>query len=255
MKAPIALLIFLLAVSSAFSAPRKTVQRAISATGILWVQNIPDNPTDAPAVDQGVCTVENVRKVSGGYLAASAAHCAKIELPDNAHIRFFVSYDTPVLEKTMVVSIFGEPEEGYAFARPKTLYPATVAAVGDPDGSDDVSLFLVKTQAVVPVLKLADSSKVRTGDKVFNVSYPLENPLTRGYFEGYISQSDLQSTDKEFSHHFSVELTGPEGGSSGSAVLNKKGEVIAILVRSNGATTFVAVPSNTLRAQLDKTKT
>lgn len=122
------------------------------------------------------------------------------------------------------------------------------------DGLQDRDLALLKVSGSdFPYLKLADSSEVAQGQKVYALGSPrgLENTMS----EGIISNPKRLLGDLEY-----IQTTAPIApGSSGGALLNEAGKVVGVTSSSiaggsSGGNLNFAVPSNDI-ALLDHTST
>lgn len=247
-----ALLTFLFFFCVGPSFAKNTYQTAYQSTGLLWATATPNHPDNMRAVDQGICSVWNLKKVGGGYIVATAAHCVQFEGLEK-YVIFSVSYADPVLSSRVADGLFG-PSTEYYFKKPTILYPAFVLALGDKNTAVDVALLYVKTSEKLPVLSLADSSKVRIGDHVFNASIPQDDPIAKGVFFGQVTRASITSDSPIIGGHIAASFIGPGGGSSGSSVISERQHgVIGVLVESAG-NLFLMVPSNVLRDFLKREK-
>ena len=135
---------------------------------------------------------------------------------------------------------------GYAkLVGEKTKFDIEGITAVDPER--DLVVVKIST-ARAQVLPLGDSKRVQVGESVYAVGDP------QG-LEGTFSQG-IVSSIREVGTDSLLQITAPiSPGSSGGPVLNGKGEVIGVSVAtfSGGQNLNFAVPSNYLRALLEKT--
>lgn len=230
------------------------VSKAEDATGMLWVHILPgltdDDGNAVPERTQSMCSFWNLQKVKGGYIGVTAAHCFEIPKEYDKYVQIEASYGQPTLGEKQVFDIFNGPETEYYFVAPKGLADITLLEKGDSKKADDLAIFFVKTKEKHATLKMADSSQVKTGDKVFNVSQPMGDAIDKGLYEGIVSNPSVNAPeDPATDKHIHISMIGPGPGSSGSAVIDKSlGGVIGILVVQAGFGQFILVPSNTVTA-------
>lgn len=242
----------LLLLCAAFPARANQISKAEDSTGILWVHILPgmtdDDGNAIPEHTQSMCSFWNLQKVKGGYIGITAAHCFEIPKEYAKYVQIEASYGQPTLGEKQVFDIFSGPETEYYFVAPKNFADTTLLEKGDPNKADDLAIFFVKTKEKHATLKLADSSQVKTGDKVINVSQPMGDAIDKGLYEGIVSNPSVNAPeDPATDKHIHISMLGPGPGSSGSAVIDKKlNGVIGILVVQAGYGQFILVPSNTL---------
>jgi len=112
------------------------------------------------------------------------------------------------------------------------------------DKSNDIAFLKLDSIPDMNIGKivLGDSSKVRVGDKVFTVGYPLSNILgdRPKYSEGVINAiSGVGSDPKSF--QISIPI---QPGNSGGPLFNEKGEVIGVVTSSLDAVATSQVAGN-----------
>ena len=124
----------------------------------------------------------------------------------------------------------------------------SIAAV---DESHDLAILSV-SGLDAPLLECGDSSKVNIGDTIYVAGNPLKyrNTFSLGIVSGFEPSSLLVQSQV-------LQITAPiSPGNSGSPVLNKDGEVIAIISSSDvgGQNLNFAIPSNRLSTLLSALK-
>lgn len=154
------------------------------------------------------CTGTAYRKTLTGYRFVSAAHCVTGDTDDEQkQIRFFVTSDKKDL---------------------KSFIEVTLVEAGDKQVGDDFSIFEAKTDLVFPITPLGDSTAIKPGDSVLDVSSPLG--LGKQLFVGYVSLSHvdrpkLDAGDVQWTDVMLVNIgSGP--GSSGSAIVSEDQKAI-----------------------------
>jgi S1-C subfamily serine protease len=120
----------------------------------------------------------------------------------------------------------------------KESFPANVISVNDNFFKDDKDTAVIKiNQTNLPYLSLGDSTKIKTGEKIYVFGFPstaefnrkdlLESTFTQGIISAFKDAADknfkLIQTDAKISQ-----------GSSGSPLLNENGEVIGIITYQTG---------------------
>ena len=123
--------------------------------------------------------------------------------------------------------------------------------VVDADRENDLVLLKVESDAMFPYLEAADSDAVKQGQITYAIGSPfgLENTLSQG-----IISSAKRVIDGRTFIQMSVQI---DSGSSGGALINEYGQVIAVTTASimdNTADLNLAVPINMVKA-LDKNNT
>ncbi len=116
------------------------------------------------------------------------------------------------------------------------------------DASNDIAVLKIKGKLLNPISNMifGDSSKMKEGDKVFTIGYPLSNILGQQprYTEGVInSLYGIQDDPRLF--QISVPI---QPGNSGGPLFNEQGEIIGIAVASLDAKNVLeitgALPQN-----------
>jgi serine protease Do len=122
--------------------------------------------------------------------------------------------------------------------------PTEILAI---DRSRDLALFRID-QSGLPTLPLGDSSKIEPGQAVISVGNPLGYDLSVS--QGVVAAiRELEFGDGRPMVQVAIPI---EAGSSGSPVVNRNGEVLAILsIKSGGAMGF-GVPANALRSLMEE---
>lgn len=116
-----------------------------------------------------------------------------------------------------------------------------VSSVLGYDKERDIAILEI-AKADYPPLKLADSSKVKTGQKIFCLGNPLN--LQHTISEGVVFNSNRVISGQPY-----IQISAPiSPGSSGGAVLNERCQVIGIatLAYEGGQLVNFAVPSNAI---------
>ncbi len=112
------------------------------------------------------------------------------------------------------------------------------------DKNNDIAFLKLDNAPDMNIGKIAlgDSSKVRTGDKVFTVGYPLSNILgdRPKYSEGVINAISGVGNDPK-SFQISIPI---QPGNSGGPLFNDDGDVIGIVTSSLDAETTAQVSGN-----------
>lgn len=111
------------------------------------------------------------------------------------------------------------------------------------DRAKDLAILRCDEDLGVNPLRLADSDKVKQGDKVYAVGYPLG--LANTMSDGIISSKYSNEGDADV-----LQITAAiSPGSSGGALLNTKGEVVGVIcaTRTDGQNVNFAIGANTLR--------
>jgi S1-C subfamily serine protease len=120
----------------------------------------------------------------------------------------------------------------------KESFPATVISVNDNFYKDNKDVAIIKiNQTNLPYLSPGDSSQIKAGEKIYVFGFPstaefnrkdlLESTFTQGIISAFKDAADnnfkLIQTDAKISQ-----------GSSGSPLLNEKGEVIGVITYQTG---------------------
>ncbi len=124
-------------------------------------------------------------------------------------------------------------------------------AVIDVDKTNDLVLLKVASDAIFPYLEFGDSDAVKQGQITYAIGSPfgLENTLS----QGIISNAKRVIDERTFIQ-MSVQI---DSGSSGGALINEYGQVIAVTtasIKDNTADLNLAVPINKVK-ELDKNST
>jgi len=123
------------------------------------------------------------------------------------------------------------------FADGKRYEPKEIIAV---DRKRDLALIRIDPKHPLTALRLADSDEVKPGQAILT----LGNPLGLAFSVG---KGVVAATDREVGEQSMIQVAVPlEPGSSGSPVLNMKGEVLGVLGIKSGDAIGFAVPSNDL---------
>ena len=126
----------------------------------------------------------------------------------------------------------------------------TIQGVTATDEANDLALLKVNAYGIKP-LPLGDSDNVRIGATVYVAGNP--KGLEGTFSNGIISSSHNRHTKKE-----RLQMTAPiSPGSSGGAVLNRKGEVIGLsfMTIEGGQNLNFAIPSRLLKVLLARSGT
>lgn len=207
------------------AADRDFIDRVKNATALLYSQN------EAGGMRMH-CTVTASQKVGNVYTFVSAAHCIgnddvqKERVAAYRNIPFYITFD--------------ESDE-------KRFYRAKVKSVGYQHRGDDFAEFEVTSNQTWPTIPIGDERKEEEGNAVLNIASPLG--LGRQVFHGHISKIDLDRPivqgDINWKGTVLLQMTGTNGGSSGSAVISEKqGAIVAFLVGTIGGTTITAIPAS-----------
>lgn len=226
------------ATADACWATQTFAERVKASTAILYSQE----------EDGGMrmrCTATAFEKTETGYLFISAAHC--IGEDDTAH-EAVASYDT-----TRFFLTFDE-------SAVKRFYAATVRMVGYQHRGDDLAVFEVTTTDRWPVTPVGSEKDESEGNPFINVASPLGLGLQ--VFHGSISKLELDRPiiqgDINWIGTLVLQITGVNGGSSGSAVVSEGQEkIVGILVGTIGGSTIIAIPATRFvkfRAQVEAGK-
>jgi len=177
------------------------------------------------------CTATAFEKVEGGYIFATAAHCAV----DN-------DIESNKYGEIVNTEYFITPDET---ASSKTFLKAEVIACGKQEKGDDFCLVYVKTDTIFPIVSIGVDSTNLGGESIVNVSSPLG--LGKQTFYGRITSPKLDRSvvidSINWTHTVLMQLPGTNSGSSGSAVIClQQHSVCGFLVGIIGTSTIVAVP-------------
>src|SRR5208337_1734397 len=189
------------------------VQHVYDSVAALYIQ------TESGGMDMK-CTATAYEKLadSSGYRFVSASHCVegKTDKEQKAQ-KYYITLD----------------ESGE-----KTFYRAILIETGDKTIGDDFSIFEVKATKVFAISPLGNSSIVKVGDKVINISSPLG--LGKQYFEGYVSnlhldRPPLNAGEVKWTDVMLIEIGGGPG-SSGSAIISEEQHaIVGFVVGTTGA--------------------
>ena len=118
--------------------------------------------------------------------------------------------------------------------------PTEILAI---DRSRDLALFRID-QSGLPTLPLGDSSKIEPGQAVLSVGNPLGYDLSVS--QGVVAAiRELEFGDGRPMVQVAIPI---EAGSSGSPVVDRNGEVLAMLTIKSGGAMGFGVPANALRS-------
>ncbi|MDG1131815.1 MAG: transglutaminase family protein [Opitutales bacterium] len=122
--------------------------------------------------------------------------------------------------------------------------PTEILAI---DRSRDLALFRID-QSELPTLPLGDSSKIEPGQAVLSVGNPLGYDLSVS--QGVVAAiRELEFGDGRPMVQVAIPI---EAGSSGSPVVDRYGEVLAILTIKSGGAMGFGVPANALRSLMEE---
>ena len=122
--------------------------------------------------------------------------------------------------------------------------PTEILAI---DRSRDLALFRID-QSGLPTLPLGDSSKIEPGQAVLSVGNPLGYDLSVS--QGVVAAiRELEFGDGRPMVQVAIPI---EAGSSGSPVVDRNGEVLAILTIKSGGAMGFGVPANALRSLMEE---
>lgn len=213
---------------------QKLVEQVKSAVALLYSQDEAGGlrmHCTATAFEQDSKTVDKVKTITG-YHFATAAHCIggdntdKERSADTKNTPFYITFD----------------ESG---TQPKKFYPAKPKFVGYQSRGEDFAEFEVATGESWGTVPLGDEKQAKDGDDFINVSSPLG--LGKQTFHGQISSISLDRPlmqgDINWRGTIVLQITGINGGSSGSAIVHEdQHAIIGFLVGSIGGSTIVAIP-------------
>ena len=136
--------------------------------------------------------------------------------------------------------VIGEHREfSMELADGRTCTPLEILAI---DRSRDLALIKIDASGLVPI-PLGDSDKIQAGESVISMGNPLGYGLSVS--RGVISAvRELDFGDGRPMVQVAIPI---ESGSSGSPVVNQKGEVVAILTIKSGGAMGFGVPVNSLK--------
>lgn len=122
------------------------------------------------------------------------------------------------------------------------------------DDSLDIALLKIDGQNL-PHVKIGNSDKMRIGDELLAMGYPLSLgfTVTRGILSGIGRNMNMGNLDLGTYLQTDADIT---FGNSGGPLLNTKGEVIGIntMILSEGETYGFAIPSNLFTHSIDELK-
>ena len=122
--------------------------------------------------------------------------------------------------------------------------PTEILAI---DRSRDLALFRID-QSGLPTLPLGDSSKIEPGQAVLSVGNPLGYDLSVS--QGVVAAiRELEFGDGRPMVQVAIPI---EAGSSGSPVVDRNGEVLAMLTIKSGGAMGFGVPANALRSLMEE---
>ena len=126
-----------------------------------------------------------------------------------------------------------------------------VVSIAGVDRGHDLALMWITPKAMLPVVRLGDSSGVSAGDKI----YAIGNPLGMDYSvsDGLISQVRQLSSELTI-----LQISAPiSQGSSGGPLFNQFGEVIGVttMIVTQGQNINLAVPANYLVPMMKQPQT
>ena len=188
----------------------------------------------------GVLFIGQNRKLSGNDIAKLSDSVLILNVYDKKHDLIktgsgFIAFDNQtlitnyhVIEKGHYVEGISENDIRYGFEG--VIYY---------DKETDIAVLKLDTSSKLPVLPVADSSKVKVGDEVYTIGSPLG--LKNSVSNGIISAVREEGGTKE------IQFTAPiSPGSSGGVLLNKFGKVIGITYASyeDGQNLNFAIPSS-----------
>ncbi|MBD2450705.1 trypsin-like peptidase domain-containing protein [Nostoc sp. FACHB-152] len=145
-------------------------------------------------------------------------------------------------------------------------FPFKVKEIGIPTGSQDVAIIKIETKNA-PVLKLGNSDTVQLLDNVLVIGYPSAADLgdelkASSRFEASVNEGKVSSTKKKLKDNAPVLQIDVQAalGSSGSPVLNDRGEVVGMMMtltgRDYGGTSIpFAIPTNTIQEYIRRSGT
>jgi len=176
-----------------------------------------------------VCTATAVKKISGGYIFATASHCVADDDTD--------SHRAVVEKKFFYVSSDDVNQ--------KTFLQAKVVSCGYQSRGDDFALLSVKTDEKFPIVPVGVDAVSRGGEEIVNIAGP--QGLGKQVFYGRITSPKLDRpvvvSDINWTGAVLLSLPGTNGGSSGSSIICLSQHAICgFLVGTMDKTTMVAVP-------------
>lgn len=221
----------------AVPANKAFIDRAKGATALLYAQDASGTMTmrctlTAIARGDSLATKGAVYR----YEFAGAAHCIGVDdvvkerVASYRNIPFYVTFDD---------------------SRQKKFYAARVLEVGYQHRGDDFAVFEVRSDEIWPVVPVGDERKEEEGNAVINLASPLG--LGRQVFHGHISKMELDRPliegDINWRGAMLLQMSGTNGGSSGSAIMSEEQEaIVGFLVGTIGGTSIAAIPASKFSA-------
>ena len=117
----------------------------------------------------------------------------------------------------------------------------------------NLDIGFIKSPVTIKAVKIGDSDNLKIGEKLVSISSPkgIKNTIDECLFSGFIDLTDNNITQR----YISISESSMVEGSSGGAVFNIKGEVIAIGRGGfNESKNENAIPINDIKPLLEKLK-
>lgn len=205
-------------------ADQSFMERAKAATAILYSQ-------DEKGSMRMRCTATAFEKTKTGYLFVSAAHCLGED--DTQHETVAKYKNTPFYVT------FDE-------SKIKHFYAAKVIFAGYQHRGDDLAMLEVETTDEWPIVPVGTEKEEHEGAPFLNIASPLGLGLQ--VFRGSISMMELDRPvlegDINWKGAIVLQITGVNGGSSGSAIISERQKaIVGFLVGTVGGSTVVAIPA------------
>jgi hypothetical protein len=151
------------------------------------------------------------------YRFVSAAHCVEGDNDKQQKLqKFYISADTKGT---------------------KAYFPAQLIQTGDKALGDDFSLFEVTTAEKFEIMPLGDSSILKMGDVVIDVSGALG--MGKQFFQGYVSEvhldrPPLNAGSVQWTDVMLIQIGGGPGSSGSAIVSTDQKAIVGFLVGSDG---------------------
>lgn len=223
-RALIALVLFAATLAPTLQAAGSLLDRARGAVALLYSQ-------DSSGGMRMHCTATAFERKGTSYLFATAAHCIGSDKGDKSadatNMPFYLTFD--------------EAGDNKAFHRARVVF------IGYQHRGEDVAVFEATSKENWPVIPIGDEKQETEGAAFLNVSSPLG--LGKQVFHGTISSLFLDrpivQDDINWGGTLVLQVTGINGGSSGSAIISEKQEaIVGFLVGVVGGSQIIAIPSS-----------
>jgi S1-C subfamily serine protease len=186
---------------------------------------------------QVLCSTTAVEKHAKRVLLLTALHCV------DKDVAYLVSFDGKQFHSARVWSL---PKWKADAEKHKKGY-------GVPDV--DMAFFAVELPLDVQVIPMADDSKIKAGNPIVMVGYPLG--VTKISYNGIIS-GRLDRPGDGYDGYMTMQIFGSPGSSGSSVVDQKTGKIIGVLVSATqsgvGLPVIFATPSSYRKYMLELDK-